>query len=100
MNQSHDFQTFQLMMLAAGTPAFARRAKEVELSWEHLLETCEQKRKSLLEMARMRLAFFLALIRSWPGSTSRICSADDLAYLTELEKAWSARLRIESPRAR
>ncbi|MGE5192140.1 MAG: hypothetical protein ACM3U2_06515 [Deltaproteobacteria bacterium] len=81
------------MLLAFDSPAFIRRAMQVEAAWDALVAVCRRERERLLEMPRMRLARFLALSRSWPAAGSALCRAEDLAYLKELHADWQPRLR-------
>ena len=81
------------VLLAFDAPAFVRRAIAVEAAWGGLLERCRHERNRLLELPRIRLARFLKLLESWPAGPSAICSPDDLAYLTALNREWKPHLR-------
>jgi hypothetical protein len=88
------------MLLAFDAPAFVRRAMQVEGAWDAIVAVCRRERERLLQMPRMRLARFLALIESWPPGSSALCRIDELAYLRELHAEWKPRLRSPVKRAR
>lgn len=89
-----DFQFFQRVFTAFDAPAYMRRAREVEGTWEILLETCRRKQSKLMEFPRLRLAMLFALLpvpRKMPGE---ICCDEDFRELESLYAKWSPRLRI------
>ena len=95
MEEFSDFQCFQYVASAFDAPAFVRRGLEVESAWETLLSTCQQKRLTLLELPRLRLAQFFSVAKDWPQIPDYFCRHQDLEYLEELRREWSPRLRIE-----
>lgn len=97
---SDEQKIFQQVTQAFDSPAFARRARDVDAAWLQLLEACRTERGKLLELARLRLARLAALAEPWPGALPEICSAAELSYLEELLRLWQPRLRVPHPPAR
>jgi hypothetical protein len=95
MAHADELRLFQTALVACDTPAFIRRARDVELAWDVLFENCRQKREVLLQFPRMRLAMFFALSETWTSIPSSVCRADDVDYLEKLRREWSPRLRIQ-----
>lgn len=52
---------FNQIVSQHGEPAFARRARQVQDAFDHLLARCRQKRDKQLEMVRLRLGVLAAL---------------------------------------
>jgi hypothetical protein len=75
-------------------PAYARRARQVQDAYDHLLGRCRRQREEWLPMARLRLGLLRGLAGEW--GTLRPLLADDLqiAVLQERETALAPRLRV------
>ena len=93
MGDSNDPFSDDDMLLAFDAPAFVRRATQVEAAWDAIVAVCRREWDKMLELPKLRLARFLALIHSWPSGPSGICSAEDLAFLDKLHAEWTPRLR-------
>lgn len=86
-------QLFKKITSAFDTPAYMRRARQVEDDWSQLLVGCRRERMRLLEMPRLRLARFMALSRPWAQNPAAICALAEFLYLSELDRDWQTKLR-------
>ncbi len=77
----------------SGSPAFIRRARLVETTWNDLLALGTKARLERLTMVRLRLGQLRALAGSWVALGSSL-SETDLAYLSNLHDELQPRLRL------
>jgi len=84
---------FQQLVATFDTPAFMRRAKNVEAAWEHLLEHCRRQREEWLRMPKLRLATLFALA-SDVKRLQRFLKPSGVDALISLRDEWQPRLRI------
>ena len=88
------FSFFQKAAAAFDTPAFMRRAREMEFVWEHLLERLQMEYGKYLEMPRLRLATLFALLKPSSRIDPEICPDDLFVKLVALNQNWAASLRV------
>jgi hypothetical protein len=98
MSGDEETQMFQRMTQAFDAPAFMRRARNVEASWQMLLEQCRHQRRKLGEMVAMRLARLLALAGDW-SRLEAFCTSDEIATLRSLHEEWRPTLKMPVGRA-
>ena len=81
-------------------PAYVRRARRVEDAFRALVDHCEEKRRTMLEIARVRLGMLRALAGDWDTLSGVVMDAPDLKVLRRLEAALEPALRIPPPPTR
>ena len=94
MTDDDGFQFFQAAIAAHDAPAFMRRAREMEFAWDYLREKLREQRQTFLEFPKLRLATLTALIGPEQSALPKVCHPDDFAYLKQLMREWSPKLRI------
>ena len=77
-------------------PAYARRARGVELAEERLLDRCRQQREEWLDMVRLRLATLYSLAGTWSALTPWL-DEEQLDQLQEMHTTLKPRLRVPVP---
>jgi hypothetical protein len=92
--------TFQRFMLAFDTPAYMRRARQVEAEWTHLVAFCERERERLLELPRLRLAQLIVATGAEASPERLPVTAEDRRQLLDLQARWQTELRSTAPTAR
>src|SRR5437762_222360 len=74
-------------------PAYVRRARRVEDGFRALVDHCDQKRRTMLEIVRVRLGMLRALAGDWDNLSGVVMDAPDLKVLRRLEDALEPVLR-------
>lgn len=93
MNADEELLTFQRFLLAFDTPAYLRRARQVEAEWRHLLTCCDRERERLLELPKLRLGQLFAAVGG-PAEAGRLpVSEGERMRLVKLLEEWQPRLR-------
>lgn len=100
MSGDEELLTFQRFLLAFDTPAYLRRARQVEAEWRHLLTLCEGERQRLLELPKLRLGQLFAAVGGPEGAARLPVSEADRQQLLQLLEDWRPRLRSAVPPAR
>lgn len=88
---------FQQIIASFDTPAYMRRARDVEAAWNEIIMRCQRKYDELVEMPKLRLAQLHALtagrLSALPAFTKGLISADHAAKLQELFDQWRPELQ-------
>jgi hypothetical protein len=74
-------------------PAYARRARNVQEAYDHLLARCRRQRDEWLFMVRMRLGQLRGLAGEWVALRPMLADDDQVRILHELEGILAPRLR-------
>ncbi|MCA9052327.1 MAG: hypothetical protein KDA75_00755 [Planctomycetaceae bacterium] len=99
MQGDEELLTFQRFMLAFDSPAYLRRARQVEAEWTHLVAHCERERGRLLEMPRLRLAQLIAATGAERHPERLPVDGGLRDSLLALHKEWLTALRAAVPSA-
>lgn len=91
-----DRQLFQQIIATFDSPAYMRRARDVEAAWNEIELRCQREYEANLEMPLLRMAQLLSTISGnvhellplLPESSCRVT----IAELTDLAGKWTARL--------
>jgi hypothetical protein len=75
-------------------PAYVRRARQVEETFQALLAHCAQRREKLLEFVKLRLGILRALAGDWKALEAVVGSEAVIAFLRQLDAALTPRLRV------
>lgn len=97
MQVDEELLTFQRFMLAFDTPAYLRRARQVEAEWEHLLALCARERERQLSLPRLRLAQLIVGTRAVDHAERLPVHEADRCRLIELYHHWQPKLRTRIP---
>lgn len=100
MHGDEELLTFQRFMLAFDTPAYLRRARQVEGEWRHLVAVCERERQRLLELPRLRLTQLFAAADAVRHPEQLPFEAGLRQTLLELYRGWNCTLRTNVAVAR
>lgn len=92
MSSDEELLTFQRFLLAFDTPAYLRRARQVEGEWRHLLACLGRERERRLELPRLRLA---QLFAAGDVPLTQVISSEDADQLRTLYREWQPVLRAE-----
>jgi hypothetical protein len=101
---SDDSRELREIMAQFDAPAYVRRARQVEGSYEELLERCRRQRLEWLAMVRTRLGQLAALSNEWEALRPTLCGEEELFSLRRLHDDLRPDLRVaptptSSPRA-
>jgi hypothetical protein len=75
-------------------PAFARRARQVQEAFDHLLSRCRRQRDDWLGMVRMRLGTLAALAGDWDRLRPWLADVEHVGALRQLHADLAPRLRV------
>ena len=100
MHDDEELLTFQRFMLAFDTPAYLRRARQVEAEWTHLLAHCERERERRLAMPKLRLAQLIHATNAVHHPDRLPLPAQDCDALLDLFHEWQPQVRSRVPAAR
>jgi hypothetical protein len=75
-------------------PAYARRARQVQEAYEHLLSRCRRQREEWLPMIRLCVGRLRALAGDWNALRPLLADDAQVAVLQDLEAALAPRLRV------
>lgn len=79
-------------------PAFVRRARDVQGSWEELLQRCTRQRDEWLQLPKIRLGIGAALAGEWAAVGNLLADPADARHLEEMHARWQPKLRVIPPR--
>jgi hypothetical protein len=96
--QTDEDRIFQQLVVTFDTPAFLRRARNVEDAWEQLLDRCRRQREEWLKFPKLRLATVFALAGT-DDKLREYLNCEDADSLVALRNEWQPRLRITLPPA-
>jgi hypothetical protein len=85
---------FQQFVGQYGGPAFARRAREVQVAYDGLIESCRQQREEWLDFVPLRIGTLFALAGSAAGLATVMDGDGGLAALVQLRDELQPRLRV------
>ena len=88
-----DQRIVQEMIGRFDAPSFMRRAKQVENTWQQLLDNCQKERTKQLEIVRLRLGQLHALAGDWEPLREWL-SVGDVDFLRALFEELQPRLRL------
>ncbi len=86
-------QAFNEVLAHYDGPAYMRRARRVQGSYEQLLDQCRRQREEWLPMVRLHLGRLRALAGSWDALTPHLADEGQRRRLEELWAALEPRLR-------
>jgi hypothetical protein len=81
------------MLAQYDAPAYARRARRMELALEHLLDRCRQKRGEWLMMPRLRIGQLAALAGEW-SALLPVLDQEQIDRLQQLHVELAPKLRL------
>jgi hypothetical protein len=87
-------QAFNEALARYDGPAYLRRARRVQASYDALLAQCRRQRDEWLTMVRIRLGTLRALAGGWEALTPHLADAEQLRLLEELWVQLQPRLRV------
>ncbi|HWY87948.1 MAG TPA: hypothetical protein VNX28_14550 [Gemmataceae bacterium] len=89
-----DRKIFQQVVGQYGGPAFARRARDVQLAFDVIVETCRRRREEWLLFVRLPLGTLYALAGSTTALEAFLDNPDRLQTLETLRDDLQPRLRL------
>jgi hypothetical protein len=87
-------QAFNEVLAHYDGPAYLRRARRVQASYDELLGRCRRQREEWLGMVRVRLGNLRALAGSWEVLAPHLADEGQVRLLEELCAALEPRLRV------
>jgi hypothetical protein len=87
-------QAFNEALARYDGPAYLRRARRVQTSYDELLDRCRRQREEWLGMVRVRLGHLRALAGSWEVLAPCLADERQVGLLEELCAALEPRLRV------
>jgi hypothetical protein len=87
-------EAFNEVLAQYDGPAYLRRARRVQGSYDGLLERCRQQREEWLGMARVHLGMLRGLAGDWPALADHLADEEQLSVLEELWTGLQPRLRV------
>jgi hypothetical protein len=94
LGQSDERKIFQQFLGQYGGPAFVRRARDVQLAFESLVEACRCQREEWLAHVRLPLGTLVALAGSWSALLPILENSERAALLQALHAELAPRLRL------
>src|SRR5438105_14005788 len=85
---------FKEMVAIYGGPAFVRRARDVEVALDELLQRCRMQREQWLPMVRLRLGTLHALAGDWTVLRPFLATDEDVRDLEQLHEELNPVLRL------
>lgn len=86
-------EVFKQFLSRFDAPAYIRRARGVQAALDQLLEQCRRRRAEWLEMVRLRIGMFHALVGDWDNLRPFLADEDQLNILRYQLAALAAPLR-------
>lgn len=86
-NDHNELQIFQRMIMSFDSPAYMRRAREVEAAWNAVQQACMRRRQELLKLPRLRLMQLYSTNGNTLVSVEGLC-ATQLSELQQLYEDW------------
>ena len=80
--------TLKDFMVAFDTPAYLRRARQVETEWQRVLANCARERHELLEMPRVRLKLLLTGTSAGTPQLEEVVATLDAELLRAQAREW------------
>jgi hypothetical protein len=74
-------------------PAFVRRARDLEETWQAIVATCRTRYEADLLIPKLRLATVFALAGDWSRISSFLDDPESIDDLRSLHELWKPRLR-------
>ncbi|MCA9048503.1 MAG: hypothetical protein KDA89_07230 [Planctomycetaceae bacterium] len=93
MSELSELRMFQQIIMTFDTPAFMRRARDVEAEWNAVLMQCEKERDRLLKVSPRRALKNLIGC----GALLTVFTADDAQYLLALADTWQIETSPNQP---
>src|SRR5262249_20854681 len=87
-------QAFNEVLAHYDGPAYMRRARRVQASYEQLLNDCRRQRDEWLAMARIRLGTLRGLAGTWDTLTPHLADDEQVRKLEQLWTILDPRLRV------
>jgi hypothetical protein len=87
-------QAFNEVLAQYDGPAYLRRARRVQASYDELFDRCRRQREEWLGMVRIRLGNMRALAGSWEALGPHLEDGRQVRLLEELCAALKPRLRV------
>jgi hypothetical protein len=91
---SDDSRELREIMAQFDAPAYVRRARHVEGTYEDLLERCRKHRQEWLTLVRTRLGQLAALSNEWEALRPNLCGEEALRSLRRLHDDLRPELRV------
>jgi hypothetical protein len=87
-------EAFNEVLAQYDGPAYLRRARRVQGSYDGQLEQCRLQREAWLAMARVHLGMLRGLAGDWPALADHLADEEQLSILEELWTGLQPRLRV------
>jgi hypothetical protein len=87
-------EAFNRVLAQYDGPAYLRRARRVQDSYDGLLEQCRLQREVWLAMARVHLGMLRGLAGDWPALVDHLADEEQLSVLEALWTGLQPRLRV------
>ncbi len=94
LGQSDDRKLFQQFLGQYGGPAFARRARDVQLSYDALIAHCRAQREEWLTYVRLNLGTLFGLAGTHDRLRAILGTDEQASYLNALHSQLQPRLRL------
>ncbi len=87
-------EAFNEVLAQYDGPAYLRRARRVQGSYDALVDHCRQQRETWLEMARIHLGMLRGRVGDWPALADYLADQQQLSILEEMWITLQPRLRV------
>ncbi|HEX5270595.1 MAG TPA: hypothetical protein VFW33_08925 [Gemmataceae bacterium] len=87
-------QAFNEVLAQYDGPAYLRRARRVQASYDQLMAECRRRREEWLALVRVRLGTLRALAGSWEALAPHLADPGQVRLLADLCATLEPRLRI------
>jgi hypothetical protein len=93
LSSDRERKVFDHVVALHGGPAFLRRAQNVQLVWDSLVEQCRRQREEWLGTVRTRLGILRGLAGEWAALAPLVADAAQLDVLAQLERDLRPQIR-------
>jgi hypothetical protein len=94
LGRDDDRRVLKQFLAHYDAPAFARRARQVQEAFDHLVSHCRRQREEWLSVVRTRLGLLHALAGDWVALRPWLANEDQLRMLWQLQAALDPQLRL------
>src|SRR5262249_13847271 len=91
---SDDSRELREIMAQFDAPAYVRRARQVEATYEQLVDRCRKQREEWLSMVRTRLGQLAALSNEWEALRPTLCGEAEFHSIRRLHGDLPPKLRV------
>ncbi|HAD57928.1 MAG TPA: hypothetical protein DCG12_01610 [Planctomycetaceae bacterium] len=86
-----DLQTFQHLVMSFDTPAYMRRARDMESEWNAVVSMCRRQQQTWQEVIRIKVAQFFVRVNI--ATASEYFASESLEALICLHEEWQTELK-------